>query len=172
MSSSSKILITTRIHEDGLRLLEREFEVTLLKKPLNLLSCGDFVESGKDCRGIIVVTNVERVTKEVINALPKLMIIARHGVGFDNVDVKAASERGIYVTTAPVLDETVADQAFALLLCLARRTCEGHQFVMSRQWKTKDPYMFMATDVWGKTMGIIGLGRIGSKIAQRARDSQ
>jgi D-3-phosphoglycerate dehydrogenase len=164
-----RVVITTQIHEEGIRLLKREAEIVFANKPLNLLTSKDFIEVGKDADAIILVTNVEKFTREVIENLPKLRVIARHGVGYDNVDVKAASERGIYVTTTPVLDETVADQAFALLLCLARNICKGHNYVMSYEWKVRDPYKFIGTDVWGKTVGIIGLGRIGSRIAERAQ---
>jgi len=169
LNKRSRVVITTKIHEDGIKLLEQEAEIVFPGKPLNLLTTKDFIEIGKNSDGMIVVTNVEKITREVIEGLPKLRIIARHGVGYDNVDVKAASEMGIYVTTAPVLDETVADQALALLLCLARNICKGHNYVMSKEWKVRDPYKFMGTDVWGKTAGIIGLGRIGTRIAERAR---
>ncbi len=162
-------MLTARIHEDGVKLLEQEAKIAFLKKPLNLLTFKDFMEFGKDSEAMIVVTNTERITEEIIGGLPELRIIARHGVGYDNVDVEAASERGIYVTTAPVLDETVADHAFALLLCLARNVCKGRNLVMSKEWRVRDPYRFMGTDVWGKTAGIVGLGRIGSRIAERAR---
>jgi len=169
LSKKFKVVVTTQIHEDGIKLLKQEAEIVFPGKPLNLLTPKDIIEVGRGSDAMIVVTNVEKITREVIEGLPRLRIIARHGVGYDNVDVKVASERGIYVTTAPVLDETVADQAFALLLCLARNTCKGYNYVVSKEWKVRDPYRFMGTDVWGKTAGIIGLGRIGSRIAERAR---
>jgi lactate dehydrogenase-like 2-hydroxyacid dehydrogenase len=164
-----KVVVTSQIHESGIKPLEQEAEIAFPAKPLNLLTARDLIELGKDADAFIAVTNVEKITKEVIEGLPKLRVIARHGVGYDNVDVKAASEKGIYVTTAPVLDETVADQAFALLLCLARNTCKMHNYIVSKEWKAREPFRFMGTDVWGKTAGIIGLGRIGSKIAERAK---
>ncbi len=169
LKKKSRVVITSQIHQDGIKLLEPEAEIIFPEKPLNLLEPEDLLEICEGCDAIIVVTNVERVTKEVIEGLPRLRIISRHGVGYDNVDVRTASKRGVYVTTAPVLDETVADQAFALLLCLARRTCMGHVQVMSKQWKVKDPFKFMGVDVWGKTAGIVGLGRIGRRICERAR---
>lgn len=137
-------------------------------KPVNLLTSRDLIEAGTDCNGIIAVTSAEKISREVIEALPKLKIIARHGAGFENIDVTAARERGIYVTTAPVLEETVADHAFALLLSLSRNICSAHSYVVSKQWISRDPNIFVGQDVWGKTLGIIGLGRIGSKIARRA----
>jgi len=169
LSKKFKIVITMQIHEDGIKLLEKEAEIVFPKKPLHLLTAKDFIEMGRDADAIIIVTNVEKFTREIIEGLTKLRVIARHGVGYDNVDVKAASERGIYVTTAPVLEETVSDHAFALLLCLARNVCKGHNYVVSKGWKVRDPYKFMGIDVWGKTVGIIGLGRIGSRIAERAK---
>ena len=135
---------------------------------MNLLTSRDLIEAGTDCNGIIAVTSADKISREVIEALPKLKIIARHGVGLDNVDVGAASERGVHVTIAPVIDETVADHAFALLLSLSRNICRGHDYIASRQWIVRDPNMFVGQDVWKKTLGIIGLGRIGSKIARRA----
>ena len=169
MGKKFKVVVTSQIYEDGIKLLEQEAEISFPAKPLNLLTPRDLIELGKDADAFIVVTNVEKITKEVIKGLPKLRIIARHGVGYDNVDVKTASGKGIYVTTAPVLDETVADQALALLLCLARNTCKMHNYVVSKEWKAREPFRFMGTDVWGKTAGIVGLGRIGSKIAERAK---
>ena len=167
-----KVFITAQMHQDGINLLKKEAEVIFPSKPLNLLKAEDFVNACMDCDALIAITNVEQITREVIIGLPKLKIIARHGVGYDNVDVKTASKKGIYVTTAPVLEETVADQAFALLLCLARNTCEANTYVMSRKWTVRDPYKFIGTDVHGKTAGIIGLGRIGAGIAERAKGFQ
>jgi D-3-phosphoglycerate dehydrogenase len=164
-----KVLISAQMHQDGIDLLEKEATVIFPSKPLNLLAAEDFIITCKDCDALVAITNVEQISRDVIAGLPKLKIIARHGVGYDNVDVKAASERGIYVTTAPVLEETVADQAFALLLCLARNTCKANAYVISRKWTIRDPYKFMGTDVHGKIAGIVGLGRIGAGIAERAK---
>ncbi|MCS7120957.1 MAG: D-glycerate dehydrogenase [Nitrososphaerota archaeon] len=168
MKNRFKVFVTARIHEDGLKLLERQAEVVFPDKSADSLTVEDFIRFGQNSDGMIVVTNVEKITREVIEGIPSLKIIARYGVGYDNVDVKAASERGVYVTITPVLDETVADHAFALLLSLARNVCKGHNYVMSKGWTARTPSIFMGTDVWGKTAGIIGLGRIGTRIAERA----
>jgi len=127
------------------------------------------IEVVKDADGLLVTLNVEPVTRRVIEAAPKLKVIARHGVGYDNVDVKAATERGIVVTIAPVNIETVADMTFALLLCLARKICQADWYVKSKKWTVRDPFLFMGVDVWGKTLGIIGSGRIGRAVARRAK---
>lgn len=161
-----KIVITAPMNEEGIRLLEKEAEVTVFSKPPNE---DELIEKVKDADALLVTLNVERATKKVINAAPKLKIIARHGVGYDNVDIETADEKGIWVTTAPVLDETVADQAFSLLLSLSRRICEANCFVKAKKWTVRDPLLFTGTEVWGKTIGIIGLGRIGFCIAERSK---
>jgi D-3-phosphoglycerate dehydrogenase len=161
-----RIVVTAPMREEGVRLLEREAELKIFPKPP---SEEELVEAVKDADALLVTLNVERATRKVIESGPKLKVIARHGVGFDNVDLEAADERGIWVTTAPVLNETVADQAFSLLLTSARRICEANYFVKSKRWTVRDPMLFTGTDVCGKTLGIIGLGRIGVCIAERAK---
>lgn len=106
-----------------------------------------------------------KVSRQVIESSPDLKIVARRGVGFDSVDLQAATEHGIVVTTTPgALTHSVADYTLGLILTLARHIHRGDRAVRSKQW----PVM-MGTDVWQKTLGIIGLGRIGRGVAQRAR---
>ncbi len=109
------------------------------------------------------------VTAKIIRALPNLEIISHFGVGYDSVDVKAAKEQGIIVTNTPdVLTDDTADIGIALTLAVFRRTVEGDIYVRSGQWVKKGP-MPLGRSLRGKTMGIIGLGRIGQAIATRAR---
>jgi len=164
-----KVASTSRMHEDGVRLLEQEATLVFPQKPINLLTPQDLVNIARDADAMIVVTNVENVDSGVIENLSKVKIIARHGVGYENVDIETASKRGIYVTVAPVIDESVADNALALSLCLARNTCKADNYIKSKGWVVRDPFRFMGVDVWGKTAGIIGLGRIGSRIVERVR---
>ncbi|MDF3022946.1 MAG: 2-hydroxyacid dehydrogenase [Alphaproteobacteria bacterium] len=108
------------------------------------------------------------VTAKIIRALPNLEIISHFGVGYDSVDVKAAKEQGIIVTNTPdVLTDDTADIGIALTLAVFRRTVEGDIYVRSGQWLKKGP-MPLGRSLRGKTMGIIGLGRIGQAIAKRA----
>lgn len=101
---------------------------------------------------------------------PRLRVIANMAVGFDNIDVAAATARGIMVTNTPgVLTETTADLAWALLLAAARRLGEGERIVRSGQWKSWAPNFMVGQDVYGATLGIVGLGRIGKAVAARAR---
>jgi len=112
----------------------------------------------------------DRIDGEVMDAAgPSLKVIANYAVGYDNVDVPAASERGIWVTNTPdVLTETTADLAWALLMAAARRIGEGERYARSGQWKTWGPLLLLGYDVHGKTLGIVGCGRIGRAVARRA----
>jgi glyoxylate reductase len=112
----------------------------------------------------------ELVTAEMMDTAPNLKVISVMGVGYDHVDVAAATERGIRVGHTPgVLDETVADMTFALLLAAARNVLQGDQFVRSGDWRVYDPNILWGAEVHGSTLGLIGLGRIGRAVARRAK---
>lgn len=102
---------------------------------------------------------------------PNLKIISNYAVGFDNVDAKAATQRGIIVTNTPSeeVNEAVAEFAWALILALSRRLVEGDEFARKGAYKGWEPDIFLGRDVYGKTLGIIGLGRIGTMVARRAK---
>lgn len=123
--------------------------------------------SGMD--GLICLLT-ERITPALIDADEKLKVIANIAVGFDNIDIKKATEKGIYVTNTPgVLTETTADLAWALLMATARRIAEADRFLRAGRWKIQWNLMFMTgLDIHGKTLGILGLGRIGQAVARRA----
>lgn len=112
----------------------------------------------------------EKVDRELLDAAgPNLRIVANIAVGFDNIDVPACSERGIAVTNTPgVLDETTADFTWTLLMAVARRLIEGDRLARSGDWTEWNLDQLCGTDVWGKTLGIIGLGRIGRAVARRS----
>lgn len=123
----------------------------------------------KEAEGLIAMLS-DVIDREVIQAAPRLKIIANYAVGFNNVDCVAASERGIWVTNTPgVLTETTADLTFGLILSVARRLAESEGAVRSGTWTGWSPTQFVGTDVYGKTLGIIGMGRIGQAVARRAR---
>jgi glyoxylate reductase len=111
----------------------------------------------------------DRVDAALIEAAPQLKVIANYAVGYDNIDVDAASARGIPVGNTPdALTEATADLTFALLMAAARRITEAAAFARSGQWQTWEPAGFLGADVSGATLGIIGLGRIGQAVARRA----
>lgn len=112
----------------------------------------------------------EKINDELLAAGPKLRIVANVAVGFDNIDVPACTRRGIVASNTPgVLDETTADFAWTLLMSVARRVVEGDSLARSGNWKGWDLDQLCGTDVWGKTLGILGFGRIGRAVARRAR---
>ena len=126
----------------------------------------------KDKEGLVCLLT-EKVNDELLQAAPKLKIAANVAVGFDNIDVAACTKRGVVATNTPgVLDETTADFAWTLLMAVARRLLEGDGLARSRNWKGWDLDQLVGTDVWGKTLGIVGFGRIGRAMARRASGFQ
>ena len=111
------------------------------------------------------------IDAEVFDAAPKLKIVSQLAVGYDNIDVKEATKRGIYVTNTPgVLTETTADFAWALLMAVGRRVVEADRYVHSGKWKVGwHPNMLVGRDICGATIGVLGAGRIGAAMARRAK---
>lgn len=117
----------------------------------------------------LVCLLTEKVDPDLLTAAPKLRIASNVAVGFDNIDVAACTQRGVVATNTPgVLDETTADFAWTLLMVVARRVIEGEELARSGKWKGWDLDQLVGTDVWGKTLGIVGFGRIGKAMARRA----
>src|SRR5271168_3019084 len=126
----------------------------------------------KDKEGLVCLLT-EKVGEELLRAAPKLRIAANVAVGFDNMDVPACTKRGVVATNTPgVLDETTADFAWTLLMAVARRLGEGEQLARSGNWRGWDLDQLVGTDVWGKTLGLVGFGRIGRAVARRAAGFQ
>jgi glyoxylate reductase len=121
----------------------------------------------------LVCLLTERVNDELLRAAPQLRIAANVAVGFDNIDLPECTKRGVVATNTPgVLDETTADFAWALLMAVARRLVEGDQLARSGKWTGWDLDQLVGADVWGKTLGIVGFGRIGRALARRASGFQ
>lgn len=117
----------------------------------------------------MAVTLSDRVDAELLAKAPRLKVVAVYAVGYDNVDVAEAFRRGIVVTNTPgVLTEATADLAWALILAVTRRIPEAERVVREGRWEGWAPTQMLGTDVFGKTLGIIGMGRIGCAVAQRA----
>jgi glyoxylate reductase len=162
-----KVLVTREIPSAGLRALE-PFDVRVLhERPPER---GELLDAVRGVSGILS-TATEKMDGELMDAAGEdLKVIANMAVGYDNVDVEAAAERGIVVTNTPgVLDETTADVAFMLLLAAARRLGEGERLLRAGRWEWWGPKQLMGRDVWGKRLGIVGFGRIGQAVARRAR---
>jgi len=126
----------------------------------------------KDREGLVCLLT-EKVNDELLRVAPELRIAANVAVGFDNIDVDACTKRGVVATNTPgVLDETTADFAWTLLLAVARRLSEGEALARSGNWKGWNLDQLCGADVWGKTIGIVGFGRIGRSVARRASGFQ
>ena len=112
----------------------------------------------------------DNIDRALIESLPNLKVISNFAVGFNNIDIEAAKERNIAVTNTPgVLTETTADLTFALLLATARRITEVEQEIRSGNWNSWSPMQYTGMDVFGATLGIVGMGRIGEAVARRAK---
>lgn len=117
-----------------------------------------------------LVEDGDLIDAELLNRAPRLRVISNFGVGVDNIDIAEATKRGIIVGNTPgVLAETTADLAFSLILAAARRIVEGAEGVKAGRWKNWGPMNLLGVDVHGATLGIIGLGRIGTAVARRGR---
>ncbi len=117
----------------------------------------------------LICTLTETIDEALLAASPRLRVVANCAVGFNNIAVSAAKARGIVVTNTPdVLTDATADLTWALLLALARRIVEGHALVQSGRWRGWGPTQLLGTDLTGKTLGIVGMGRIGQAVARRA----
>lgn len=170
MSSPLTVYVTRRIPDAGLRMVQdpcdaRVWEETL-PPPKDVI-----IEEVADCDGLLCLLS-DDVDAEVMDA-GDLRVISQYAVGVDNIDLDAATERGIPVGHTPgVLTDATADLTFALLMAAARRVPEGVEKVASGDWLTWEPLGLLGADVWGATLGIIGLGRIGTAVARRARGFQ
>jgi glyoxylate reductase len=130
---------------------------------------GDLVTHARDADGLLCMLT-DRVDAALIEAATRLRVISTMAVGYDNIDVVAATARGIPVGNTPgVLTETTADLAFALLLAAARRITEAERYLRDGNWRTWGPSLLLGRDVHGATLGIVGFGKIGQAVARRAR---
>ena len=162
------VLVTKRIYPEAIEYLKKHCEVDYVDNDEGITA----EQLKKRIRGkqAVVAQLMNRFSAEVIDSLDGVKIIANVAVGFDNIDVPAATRKGILVTNTPdVLTETTADFAFALLLAAARRVVEGHQFVHAGEWRKWSIDLLVGHDVHHRTLGIFGMGRIGQAVARRGR---
>jgi glyoxylate reductase len=166
-----KVYCTHALFEEARKILDANFETQYWAES-ERPSREELLNRVKDREGLICLLT-EKINEELLRAAPKLRIVANVAVGFDNIDVAACSKRGVMATNTPgVLDETTADFAWTLLLAVARRLNEGEALARSGQWKGWNLDQLCGADIWGKTLGIVGFGRIGRAVARRARGFQ
>jgi glyoxylate reductase len=141
----------------------------LVQEPLDTLPSPSALRAGLGQADAAIVTLGDRIDAATIQAATRLKILANYAVGYNNIDLAAAQERGLIVTNTPdVLTDATADLTWALLLATARRIVEGDALVRSGRWTGWSPTQLLGADVSGKVLGIIGMGRIGQAVAQRA----
>lgn len=172
MKKKARVFITRPVPEVGIKLLKKRYEVVLNKRD-RVLTKKELIRTikGKNYSAILTLLT-DKIDEEVLDAAGNgLKIVANYAVGFDNIDVKVAKEKNVFVTNTPgVLTEAVGEHTFALLMAAAKHIPQADRFVRDGRYKQWEPLLFLGPSLWGKTLGLIGLGRIGSSVAQIARE--
>ncbi len=166
-----KVFATHSLFDAARKILQESCDVEYWAKP-ERPPREEVLRRAKDKEGLVCLLT-EKINEELLRNAPKLRIAANVAVGFDNIDVAACTKRGVVATNTPgVLDETTADFAWTLLMAVARRLGEGEALARSGKWTNWDLDQLVGADVWGKTLGIVGFGRIGRAVARRASGFQ
>jgi glyoxylate reductase len=163
-----KVLVTGILPDYVMSLIQKEHQVeaNLEDHPI---AREKLLQSIADKDGLLCMIS-DAVNEELLSRAPRLKVIANFGVGFNNIDLEAATRRSILVSNTPgVLTDATADTAFALIMATARRIVEGDQMTREGGFRFWAPFHFLGREVSGKTLGIIGMGRIGKAVAKRAR---
>lgn len=163
-----KVLLTRTLPRSGIDVLTKHIALEI--NPVDgVMPCAEIKKSIVDKDGLICLLT-DKISDEMISGAPHLKIIANYAVGFNNIDVAEATERGIAVTNTPdVLTETTADLTFGLLIAVARRIVEADHFLREGRFVGWAPELMLGADVHGKVLGLVGFGRIGKAVAIRAR---
>lgn len=170
---SMKIYVTRPIPQVGLDILRRVYPDYKMNQEDRVLERRELFAAVKGLDGLLSLLT-DRIDGELLDAAgPQLKIVANHAVGFDNIDLKAATERGVLITNTPgVLTDATADHAWALLFAVARRIPESEIFLRAGKFKGWGPLMYLGGDVTGRTLGVVGAGRIGHHMALRSHGFQ
>lgn len=162
-----RVFLTRQLPPAVMERLELETKLAWHRED-RVATRAEVISGAKGCDAVLC-TILDRVDAELLDACPGLKVVANFGVGFNNIDVTAATTRRIPVTNTPgVLTDATADITFALLLAVARRVGEGERIVRAQKWGGWEPLQLLGADVTGATLGIIGYGRIGQAVALRA----
>jgi len=165
--SKKTVFVTRRIPQPGLDLL-KDFEMTM--NPEDRVLTKQELIAGAKGKDAVLCLLTDPIDAEIMDALPTVKIFANYAVGFNNVDVEAATKRKVVITNTPgVLTDTTADFAWTLLMSAARRLVEADKYCRAGKYEGWGPMLFLGHDIHHKTLGIVGLGRIGQAIARRAQ---
>lgn len=168
MATKPLVAVTRLIPDAGLELLRESCDVRLWGDDLPP-SPEDLDALLEGAQGALTLLT-DAIDDDVLDRHPELRVVSNFAVGYDNIDVDAATRRGVAVCNTPgVLTETTAEMAFTLLMTTARRIVEGVEYVRDGKWQTWGPKLLLGQDVYGATLGIVGLGRIGTEMARMAR---
>jgi len=166
--STPRVFLTRALPPEAVRVLREGCDLAM--NPDNrVLSKAELIAGARGCDGLLCLLT-DTIDAEVLDIQPRLKVVSNYAVGYNNIDVAAATARGIPVTNTPgVLTETTADFTWALLMAVARRVVEGDRFTREGRFTQWEPLLLLGTDIYGKTLGLIGAGRIGQAVARRAR---
>ena len=168
MTDTRPTLYVSRLLPDLVMAIVRE-RFQLVQNPHDVLPAPPVLREGLCQADAAIVTLGDRIDSETILAATRLKILANYAVGYNNIDLAAARQRGLIVTNTPdVLTDATADLTWALILATARRVAEGDALVRSGAWTGWSPTQLLGAEVTGKTLGIIGMGRIGQAVAHRS----
>jgi glyoxylate reductase len=166
MAGKPKIFITRRIPAAGLERIRQQCEAEIW--PEQMPPPYELIRQKIADRDGLVSLLTDRIDAALMDAAPRLKVVSNYAVGFNNIDVAAATTRGIAVGNTPgVLTDATADMAFCLLIAAARRLVESVHYAQAGQWKTWEPLGHLGQDLAGRTLGIVGMGRIGYALARR-----
>lgn len=168
MAVKPRVFVTRLIPEIGLERIKAHCDAEIwtapLPPPYALIR-----EKIASCDGLVSLLT-DKIDAALLDGAPRLKVVSNYAVGFNNIDIPAATERGIAVGNTPgVLTDATADMAFCLLIAAARRIVEGHQYSLSGAWKTWEPLGHLGQDLAGRTVGVVGMGRIGYAFARRCQ---
>ena len=164
-----KIFITRKIPKQGLDLLLKQGYKIEINKYNRALTKNEIIHGLKNKDGLLCLLT-DNIDKDIIESESKLKMIANYAVGYDNIDIEAATEKRIPVSNTPdVLTDTTAEMAWALLLSVSRRIVEGDQYTRSGKFGGWDPMLMLGQDISNKTLGILGTGRIGASFALKSK---
>jgi len=166
MTHNPKVYVTRILPEAGLKLIRESCDAEIWTEPLPP-PAAVIRQKIQDCDGLVSLLT-DKIDGDLLDQAPRLKVVSNFAVGFNNIDVPACTQRGVAVGNTPgVLTDATADMAFCLLIAAARRVVEGHNYTLAGKWKTWEPLGHLGQDLVGRTLGVVGMGRIGYALAKR-----
>lgn len=163
-----RVLVTKDILDSGIEMLQEKYEV-VVRRTSEAMTRKEMLEEFPKYDGIITMLS-DQIDKEILEAAPRVKVYANYAVGYNNFDVESGKKKGVAMTNTPdVLSDSTAETAWALLFAASRRIVEADRFVRDGKWDDFSLKLLLGQDVHGKTLGIIGAGRIGERFAEKAR---